>query len=109
MIVDDPDAPSGTFYSLVIWNIEPTDFIPAEIPNDRVLLKPFRGGSGNKQRWNNGYWTLSPKRKASQILLKVYGLDAMLNLQPGATKRDLESAMKQHILQQGEAMATYKR
>jgi Raf kinase inhibitor-like YbhB/YbcL family protein len=110
VIVDDPDAPSGTFTHWVIWNIEPTDSIPAEIPNDRVLLKPLKAVQGTNSGGTIGYMgPCPPKGKPHRYYFKVYGLDAMLNLEPGATKRDLENAMKQHILQQGEAMATYKR
>jgi phosphatidylethanolamine-binding protein (PEBP) family uncharacterized protein len=33
----------------------------------------------------------------------------MLDLRPGASRQDLEKAMLGHVLQQGEAMATYER
>jgi Raf kinase inhibitor-like YbhB/YbcL family protein len=110
MIVDDPDAPSGTFTHWVIWNIEPMDSIPAEIPNDVVLMKPIKAVQGTNSGGTIGYMgPCPPKGKPHRYYFKVYGLDAMLNLESGATRRDLENAMKQHILQRGEAMATYKR
>jgi Raf kinase inhibitor-like YbhB/YbcL family protein len=110
VIVDDPDAPSGTFTHWVIWNIEPTDSIPAKIPNDFVLVKPIKAVQGTNSDGTIGYiGPCPPKGKPHRYYFKVYGLDAMLNLELGATKGDLENAMKHHILQQGEAMATYKR
>lgn len=110
IIVDDPDAPIGTFTHWVIWNIEPTDFVPADIPNDPTLVKPIKAVQGSNTAGKIGYMgPCPPKGKPHRYYFKVYGLDKMLNLKPGATKSDLENAMKGHILQQGEAMATYGR
>jgi phosphatidylethanolamine-binding protein (PEBP) family uncharacterized protein len=50
-----------------------------------------------------------PKGKPHRYYFRIYGLDKMLDLDPGATRKELENAMKGHILQQGEAMATYQR
>lgn len=110
IILDDPDAPSGTFTHWVIWNIEPTDFVPADIPNNLTLVKPIKALQGSNSAGSIGYMgPCPPKGKPHRYYFRVYGLDRMLDLNPGATKSDLENAMKGHILQQGEAMATYQR
>jgi len=110
IIVDDPDAPMGTFTHWVIWNIEPMDFVPSDISNDPTLLKPIKAVQGSNSAGRIGYMgPCPPKGKPHRYYFNVYGLDKMLNLKPGATKSDLENAMKGHILQQGEAMATYQR
>jgi phosphatidylethanolamine-binding protein (PEBP) family uncharacterized protein len=36
-------------------------------------------------------------------------LDTLLDLKPGATKKEVERAMEKHILAQGKLMGTYKR
>ena len=50
-----------------------------------------------------------PSGKPHRYFFRVYGLDRVLDLQSGADLQSLENAMKGHILQQGEAMATYQR
>jgi Raf kinase inhibitor-like YbhB/YbcL family protein len=110
IILDDQDAPSGTFTHWVIWNIEPADFLPGDIPNNLTLIKPIKAVQGSNSFGRIGYMgPCPPKGKPHRYYFRVYGLDRMLDLNPGATKIDLENAMKGHILQQGEAMATYQR
>ena len=110
IVLDDPDAPSGTFTHWVIWNIEPTDFVPADIPNNLTLAMPIKAVQGSNSAGRIGdMGPCPPKGKPHRYYFRVYGLDRMLDLNPGATKSDLENGMKGHILQQGEAMATYQR
>lgn len=110
IILDDPDAPAGTFTHWVIWNIEPTDFVPADIPNDPRLVQPIRAVQGSNSFGKIGYMgPCPPKGKPHHYHFRVYGLDKMLDLNPGATKSDLETAIKGHTLQKGEAIATYAR
>jgi len=44
-----------------------------------------------------------------RYFFKLYALDKMLNLQPGASKQDVEQAMQGHILGKAELMGTYQR
>lgn len=50
-----------------------------------------------------------PPGKAHRYFFKLYALDRMLNLKPGASKRDVEQAMQGHILGEAELMGTYQR
>ena len=50
-----------------------------------------------------------PKGPAHRYFFKVYALDVELNLPPGATKQDVEKAMKGHILSEGQLMGKYGR
>jgi Raf kinase inhibitor-like YbhB/YbcL family protein len=110
IIVDDPDAPSGTFAHWIIWKIEPTDIIPSDIPQDSRVKKPIKAVQGSNSAGEIGYTgPCPPKGKPHRYYFKVFGLDEMLNLNAGATKSDLENSMKGHILQQGEVIVTYSR
>jgi len=40
---------------------------------------------------------------------RLYALDANLTLQPGATRQELDAAMKGHIIGKAEHMGTYRR
>ncbi len=44
-----------------------------------------------------------------RYFFKLYALDTMLDLTPGATKSDLLKAMEGHILDQAELMGKYSR
>jgi Raf kinase inhibitor-like YbhB/YbcL family protein len=110
IIVDDIDAPSGTFTHWIIWNIEPAEFVPTDIPNKPELVKPIKAVQGSNGFGKIGYLGPCPPRGAPHhYYFRIYGMDKMLDLNPGATRKELENAMKGHILQQGEAMATYQR
>jgi Raf kinase inhibitor-like YbhB/YbcL family protein len=50
-----------------------------------------------------------PPGKPHRYFFKLYALDTKLNLKSGATKADLERAMKGHILAQAELVGRYGR
>ena len=110
IICDDPDAPMGTFNHWVIWNIEPTGSIPEGIPKEAEILEPIKAIQGRSDFGRTGYGGPCPPRgKPHRYFFKVYGLDIFLNLPVGSSKKELEKAMEGHVLQYGEAIATYGR
>ena len=110
MIVDDPDAPGGTFTHWLIWNIPPMAMIPGAIPRNATVKKPISALQGTTSFGEVGYGgPCPPSGKPHRYFFRVFGLDRMLDLGPGASRQDLEKAMLGHVLQQGEAMATYGR
>jgi Raf kinase inhibitor-like YbhB/YbcL family protein len=110
MILEDPDAPSGTFTHWVIWNIRPMNVVPDNIPNTANVTKPIAAVQGMNTEGGIGYTgPCPPSGRPHRYILRVYGLDRMLDLRPGSRRSDLERAMKGHIVQQGMATATYGR
>jgi Raf kinase inhibitor-like YbhB/YbcL family protein len=110
IIVDDTDAPSGSFVHWIIWNIPPVEEVPQGIPRDPALTSPFGASQGLNGFGKVGYMgPCPPPGRPHRYHFRVYGLDAALDLQPGAGRAALERAMKGHIVQQGEAIATYGR
>ena len=111
IIVDDPDAPIGTFVHWVAWNIPPTNEIPEGIPKEREVKSPIEVVQGKNDFGRIGYNGPCPPRGHGihHYHFKVYVLDTKLDLKAGATKRDLERAMKGHIIQQGEIIGLYER
>jgi len=108
--VVDPDAPSGVFTHWVIWNVPPMEIIPEGIPGSATVTKPISAVQGKNSFGKIGYLgPCPPPGNPHRYLFSVYGLDKMLDLQPGASRQDLEKAMDGHILQKGEAIATYGR
>jgi Raf kinase inhibitor-like YbhB/YbcL family protein len=102
IIVDDPDAPMGTWVHWVAWNIPPdkTEIAEGEQP----------GMQGTNDFKRPGYGGPCPPPGPSHTYrFKIYALDAMLELGEGATKAELEQAMEGHILAQAELDGEYQR
>ena len=103
LVMDDPDAPSGTWVHWVLYNLPP----------DITSLEQGKNGGGTegKNDFNRtGYGGPCPPRGSNhRYYIKLYALDSRLDLKPGASKAQLESAMRGHILAQGQLMGRYSR
>jgi hypothetical protein len=109
LITDDPDAPMGTWVHWVLYDLPPNT---TELPEDVAKTQVISGGA--KQGLNSwprlGYGgPCPPPGKPHRYFFKLYALDAMLDLKPGATKKDLLKAMEGHVLAEGQLMGTYQR
>jgi Raf kinase inhibitor-like YbhB/YbcL family protein len=110
IILDDSDSPSGAFTHWIIWNIEPIEVIPEGIPRNATVESPIVGEQGTNSYGKIGYLgPCPPPGKPHHYVFRVFGLDMMLDLRSGASRKELEEAMKGHMIQQGEAGATYGR
>ena len=98
IILEDPDAPNGTFVHWVTWNIKPTDMIAENFAI---------GIQGNNGAGKLGYMGPCPPTGTHHYHFKVYALDAMLDLKAGADKKTLEAAMQNHVVGYGELIGTY--
>ncbi len=109
IIMEDPDAPMGTFTHWIIWDIPPTHKIPEGIPRGKEITKPFKAYQGRNDFGYYGYGgPCPPKGKPHRYVFKVYVLDTVLNLKD-ATKEQLLKAMRGHIIQYGELVGLYGR
>lgn len=109
LICDDPDAPVGTWVHWVLFNL-PADRteLPEGVPPDKVVLGGAHQGTNDFKKI--GYGGPSPPAgKPHRYFFTLYALDSNLNLEPGASKKDVESAMKGHILAHGQLMGKYGR
>ncbi|HNX17711.1 MAG TPA: YbhB/YbcL family Raf kinase inhibitor-like protein [Methanoregula sp.] len=111
IICNDPDAPGGGgFIHWIAWNIELARLIPEKIPKDPVVTFPIKMVQGMNSFGQIGYsGPCPPAGQTHRYFFKVYGLDAELGLQPGASKNDFLRAMGGHVLQYGETYVTYGR
>ncbi len=110
MILEDPDAPRGTFVHWLIWNLEPSDAIPEGIPPEGEVSDPVGAVQGTNGFGLIGYrGPCPPPGPAHRYVLRVRALDARLDLSPGSGRSDLEAVMEGRVLQSGEAVATYVR
>jgi Raf kinase inhibitor-like YbhB/YbcL family protein len=109
LIVDDPDAPVGTWVHWVLYNLPPSLNVLKEGLAKTPTLEGL-GTQGTNDFRKTGYGGPCPPRgKPHRYFFKLYALDTSLSLQPGASKADLEKAMRGHILAQGQLIGTYSR
>ncbi len=102
LIVDDPDAPRGLWVHWLVWNIDPG--IEA-IEENSV---PAGAALGTNDFDKTVYGGPCPSGK-HRYFFRLYALDGMLDLAPGAEKTDLEKALEGHVLARGELRGTYTR
>ena len=107
LIVEDPDAPSGTFVHWVAFNI------PATIDHmDEGTLHRGDYTDGTLQGRNGfdrvGYSGPKPPKGAPhRYVFKLYALDDRLALEPGVSREDVQRAMEGHVLASAEMTARY--
>ncbi len=109
LICDDPDAPAGTWVHWVVYNIpSQSKGFPKGIPAIKELPDGTRQGINDFHRVGYG-GPCPPKGPAHRYFFKLYALDTKLDLSPGATKRQLLSAIKGHVLGEAHLMGKYRR
>jgi len=103
LIVDDPDAPVGLFTHWLVWNIDPktTDFAEGSAPSGAMQGKNDFGESG--------YGGPQPPSGTHRYYFKIFALDRMLDLKPGAKRKEVDAAMKGHVIAQGQLMGRYSK
>ena len=100
IIVEDPDAPKGIFDHWLVWNIPPEN----PIEEDRI-----QGISGKNGGGKTGYFGPCPPSGYHRYYFHVFALDSSLDLEVGVDKKELQQAMKSHILAKGSLMGRYKK
>lgn len=105
LIVDDPDAPVGTWDHWLLYNIPATTY---ELEEN--LTSAPDGAHGGKNSWGKTtYGGPCPPDREHHYFFKLYALDSKLNLSSNASKSQIESAMRGHILGTATLMGKYNR
>lgn len=104
LIVEDPDAPSGTFIHWLVWNISPQY---DEIPENSYPPSSLQGLNDFGERGWSG--PCPPPGPEHRYLFKIYALDKILEIRKDASKVLLEQAMESHIIAQAELIGRYGR
>ena len=100
LINDDPDAPGGTWDHWIVINIAPT----------QTIAENSVPGTQGKNSWGrNDYGGPCPPSGTHRYFFKLYALDTQLNLSEGASKKEVENAIKGHILEQTELIGLYEK
>jgi Raf kinase inhibitor-like YbhB/YbcL family protein len=104
VVVDDPDAPSGTFTHWTVWGLEPdASPLDADLPAGAV--------EGTNDFGDVGYRGPCPPEgdDPHHYRFRVLALDSSLDLPEGAALSELTAAIDDRVIGQGQLQATYAR
>ena len=107
LIMDDPDVPPSVradkmWNHWVVFNIPPQTSHIAE-----NSMPP--GVAGRNTEGELTYQGPCPPDREHRYFFKLYALDILLSLSQGASKKEVEAAMRGHILAEAELMGRYER
>ena len=109
LIVDDPDAPGGTFSHWVVYNLPPrTTHLDEAVKKGTAI--PGGGSQGRNDFGKIGYGGPCPPRGSThRYFFDLFALNINLNLPAAATRAQVEDAMDTHVLARGKLVARYNR
>ena len=100
LIMDDPDAPMGTWVHWVVFDIPVVS---------RIEENSVPGKKGINTAKKKDYHGPCPPFGTHRYFFKAFALDTMLNLNEGSSKGAIEKAMQGHILDKAELIGLYKK
>lgn len=102
LIMDDPDAPGGTYDHWVVYDIPPQT---SEVPEGQRVP----GTAGMNSSGSTGYFGPCPPSGTHRYVLTLYALDEPLGLPEGQTKEDVLAQLNGHVLEQATLTGRYAR
>jgi Raf kinase inhibitor-like YbhB/YbcL family protein len=109
LICDDPDAPRGTWVHWVLFNLPAdTQELAGTVAAQKVLPSGAKQGTNDFRKIGYG-GPCPPKGKPHRYFFKLYALDTLLDLPDAATRQQVLTAMKGHLLAEGQLMGKYGR
>jgi Raf kinase inhibitor-like YbhB/YbcL family protein len=100
VLVEDPDAPSGTYVHWVAYDVDPR----RELPEDVGSI----GTAGTNGAGGAGYAPPCPPRGSHHYVFDVFALDGRLDLPPGRDADTVREAMDGHVLATGRLVGRYR-
>lgn len=109
LIVEDPDAPAGIWVHWVVYDLPVgTNSLPENVARSQYIPGHARQGLNDFKRL--GYsGPCPPPGPAHRYFFRLYALDTMIDLKPGASRKDLLQAMEGHVQAEAQLMGTYQR
>lgn len=107
LIVEDPDAPHGTFTHWVLYDLPTSCQALAENVDLAKLNGEVKQGKNDFAKLM--YGGPCPPDGTHRYFFKLYALDQRLNLPAGASKADVLEAMNDHVLDSATVMGQYTR
>jgi hypothetical protein len=109
LIMDDPDAPSGTFTHWLLYDVSPEHISLPEGVEAKAEISGL-GKQGRNDFGKIGYnGPCPPAGSPHHYRFKLYALSGMLNLAPGSDREALEKMMEKRVLVQATLTGIYQR
>jgi Raf kinase inhibitor-like YbhB/YbcL family protein len=107
LLFTDPDAPGVTFTHWTLFNI-PAEArsLPAALPKTAQLSDGSRQGHNDFDATGYG-GPCPPGHSPHRYVFNLYAVDILLDLPPGATRQQIEEALKGHVLASGQLTGRY--
>ncbi|HEY7390891.1 MAG TPA: YbhB/YbcL family Raf kinase inhibitor-like protein [Bryobacteraceae bacterium] len=107
LIVDDPDAPSGTFVHWLVYGIPPTaSELREDMPNTQML--PNGARQGRNDFGEIGYGGPQPPSGVHRYFFHLYALDYEPSLRAGASREEVDRAIDGHAIEDADLMGRYQ-
>lgn len=103
LIVDDPDAPMGTWVHWVLFNI------PVTTTTINAKNLPQGVKQGTTDFGKPGWGGPCPPNGVHRYFFKLYAVDKIVDLPEGVTKSQVEKAIKDNVLEKAQIIGLYKR
>lgn len=101
LIVEDPDAPHGTFTHWIVWNI------PANVGALAEGSVPGSAMEGRNDFGDIGYGGPRPPSGTHRYYFHAYALDGSLELPTGASRHEFENAIEKHVLENASVLGRF--
>jgi len=109
LIVDDPDAPHGVWTHWVAFDLPAdTTGLAEDTPKSESITGNAKQGINDFKQIGYG-GPCPPPGKPHRYFFKLYALDTTLDLKPGSSSKQVQAALGQHVLAQGQLIGTYQR
>jgi len=109
LVVEDPDAPRGTWVHWVLYDLPPGERgLPEGVPPARRLPSSARQGTNDFKEIGYG-GPCPPPGPAHRYFFRLYALDTLLGLKEGATRAAVDRAMRGRVLAEAELTGRYAR
>jgi Raf kinase inhibitor-like YbhB/YbcL family protein len=108
LILDDPDAPAGTFTHWILYNIPPvTGGFSAGQPNEKVLNNG--ANVGDNSAGSRGYYPICPPIGSTHhYVFRLYAVDMDIT-QPSANRDSIDNALSDHTMAKTEFVTIFRR
>jgi hypothetical protein len=110
LIMDDPDAPVGLWTHWILYGMSPERVSLPENVEKKTEVKRLGVLQGMNTWPRAGYWgPMPPPGKPHRYFFKLYALDKKTGLPAGADRKQIDAAVKGHVIAEAQLMGTYSR
>jgi Raf kinase inhibitor-like YbhB/YbcL family protein len=111
LVVEDPDAPGGTFTHWLVYGLDPGETaLPEDVPEGASVTGPPALGQGKNDFGTAGYGgPCPPGGQTHRYVFRLLALDQALDLEGGASRDDILGALEGHVVAEATLTAPYSR